>query len=148
MKSFINSVPQSDNIRYWHLQNSLFPLLPFLLPAPVPGVVLIWRSSQGSRAACRSARTEGADGGRKGRPPFSVLILQPPFTNFSKYFVMLQGITRREKQAVIQLVWRLCKQKGVIRFAANYYFCQSPQARILTEIFMQDIGILHIGFSN
>lgn len=55
---------------------------------------------------------------------------------------------RSEKQAVIQLVWRLCKQKEVISFAANYYFYQSPQAGILTEIFMQDIAILHIGFSN
>lgn len=148
MKSFINSIPQSDNITYWHLQNSLFPLLPFFLPAPVPGVVLIWRRSQGSRVACRSARTEGADGGSKRRPPFSLLLLQPPFTNFSKYFVMLQGVLRSEKQAVIQLVWRFCKQTGVIGFAANYYFCQSPQAGILTELFMQDVAILHTGFSN
>lgn len=91
---------------YWHLQNSImFPLLPFLPRAMVPRIVIIWRSNQSSQAAFRSARTEGADrGGSKGRPPFSLLILQPPFTNSSKYFAMLQGVTKSEKQAVIQLV--------------------------------------------
>lgn len=114
----------------------------------MPRAVLIWRSDQNSQAAFRSARTEGADrGGSEGRPPFSLLILQSPFTNSSKYFVMLQGVTRSERQAVIQLVCRLCKQKRVICFAANYYFCQSPQTGIPKKIFLQDIATIHIGFS-
>lgn len=106
--------------------SSILLLLPFLLEAMVPRAVLIWRSDQNSQAAFRSARTEGADrGGSEGRPPFSLLILQPPFTNSSKYFVMLQGVTRSERQAVIQLVWRLCKQKSDL-FCSKLLFLPEP----------------------
>lgn len=125
MKSSTNSIPQSDNIEYWHLQNSLFPLLPFLLLAPVP-VVLIWRSSQGSRAAYWSARTEGADGESKGRPPFSVLILQPPFTNFSKYFVMLQGITGGEKASCDSAGIATLQTKRSDQFCSKLLFLLEP----------------------
>lgn len=107
MESFRNSILESDSIMYQHLQSSIiFPLLPFLPWAMVPRIVIIWRSSQGSRAAFRAAGTEGAArGGSEGRPRFVLLILQTPSTNSSKYWVMLQGVTRKWKAS--------CESAGV-----------------------------------
>ena len=139
MESFRNSILESDNIMYQHLQSSIiFLLLPFLPWAMVPRIVIIWRSNQGSQAAFRAAGTEGADrGGSEGRPRFGLLILQPPSTNSSKYWVMLQGVTRSEKQAVIRLAWRLYKHERVM--CCQTITSGSPQSRTLKSTLCQTL---------
>lgn len=138
MESFRNSILESDSIMYQHLQSSIiFPLLPFLPWAMVPRIVIIWRSSQGSRAAFRAAGTEGATrGGSEGRPRFVLLILQPPSTNSSKYWVMLQGVKRSEKQAASRLAWRFANTKGWC-VARPTITSGSPQSRTLKSAFCQ-----------
>lgn len=144
MESFRNSILESDSIMYQHLQSSIiFPLLPFLPWAMVPRIVIIWRSSQGSRAAFRAAGTEGAArGGSEGRPRFVLLILQPPSTNSSKYWVMLQGVTRSEKQAASRLAWRLCKHKRVMCGRADDYFRESAEQNA-KERLLPSAAIVH-----
>jgi hypothetical protein len=133
----------------WHLQNSImFFLLPFLPWATVPRIVIIWGRNQSSQAAFRAAGTEGAvRGGSKRRPPFSLLILQLPFTNSRKYFAMLQGVTWSEKQAVIQLVWRLQTKKKWWSVARHSIAFARAQTGIPTERFLQASVTLHTGSS-
>lgn len=110
---------------YQHLQSPItVPLLPFLPWAMVPRIVIIWRSNQSSSclSGCWNRRCQ--EGGSVGRPRFGLLILQPPFANSSKYFVMLQGVRRSEKQAVIQPAWRLCKHERLVHYEAEFHFCE------------------------
>lgn len=133
---------------YQHLQSPIiFPLLPFLPWAMVPRILIIRRSNQSSRgAASRAAGTEGADGvGGKGGPIFGLLILQPPFANSRKYFVMLQGVTGSGKQAVMRLAWGLCKHEGGC-VARQAIASGSPPSRMLQEPFLPDTAVVHTGF--